>query len=62
MPAEAFDVEDAFHAHEFGVEDDCAGETVDDQRFGLVHIEAVDDAVGLGIQRRADGLREVGIR
>ena len=61
VPAQALDVQDAFDAHELGVEDDRAGEAVDDERLGLVHIEPVDDAVFLGIQRRADGLREVGM-
>ena len=59
---EAFNAPDAFHAHHVRVENARSGQPVNHQRFGLVHVDAMDDAVLFGIQADPNGLGEVGMR
>ncbi len=57
--AQPFDGPDAFGAHEVNVQNARGGETVREQRFGLLHAKAVDDAVLLRIQTGANRFREI---
>ena len=57
--AQPFDDPDAFHPHHIHVQDAGAGESVHEQRLGLLDPEAVDDAVLLRIQAGANLFREI---
>jgi hypothetical protein len=60
--AEALDDPHTFDAHEIGVENAGAGQAVDDERFGLLNIVPVDDAVVFGAETGADRLGKVRVR
>ena len=49
LPAQPFDAQDPRHPHEFRIENHRAGESVNHERLGFLHIEAMNDAVVVGI-------------
>ena len=57
--AQAFNDPDAFDAHQVNVQNARAGQSVREQRFGFLDTEAVDNAVLLRIQTRANCFREI---
>ena len=57
--AEPFDDPDAIGAHQVNVENARGGETVREQRFSLLNLQAVDDTILLRIQSGANRFREI---
>jgi hypothetical protein len=58
---EFFDEPDALDVGKVEVEGAHLYEAVGEQRLGLIEVEAVDDAVGGGIERGANGFGQTGM-
>ena len=61
-PAEAFNYPDAFDAHEIRVKNAGTGQTVDEERFGLLYIKPVDNTILFRVKTGADALGKIRMR
>ena len=61
VAAEAVNGPDDFNVHQIGVQNARRDQSVREQRFGLVHAQAMDDAILRGIQTRANRFGEIGM-